>query len=94
MQGPSEFTITGTLKNYDATPFLSRIKVPALVTAGEFDEVGPELARSHAALIPGARFDVIPASAHLTTWDAPEATVRIVREFLRTADAATTSAKR
>ena len=86
MQGPSEFTITGTLRSYDGTPFLSQIMVPALVTVGEFDEVGPELAHSHAALIPGARFEVIPAAAHLTTWDAPETTVRVVSEFLRTAE--------
>ncbi|MBW8839602.1 MAG: hypothetical protein JF602_07100 [Gemmatimonadetes bacterium] len=28
MQGPSEFTITGTLKQYNATPFLKDVKVP------------------------------------------------------------------
>lgn len=86
MQGPSEFTITGTLKDYDATALLPEIKVPALVTAGEFDEVGPELVRGHATLIPGARFELIAGAAHLTTWDAPEATVRVVREFLHAAD--------
>jgi proline iminopeptidase len=86
MQGPSEFTITGTLAGYDAKPFLKEINVPTLVTVGEFDEVGPELARSHAALIPGARFTIFPGAAHLTTWDVPESTVAVVREFLRSAD--------
>ena len=28
MQGPSELTITGTLKTYDATPFLKNVTVP------------------------------------------------------------------
>jgi len=37
MQGPSEFTITGTLKRYDATPFLKDVKVPTLYTVGEFE---------------------------------------------------------
>ncbi len=32
MQGPSEFTITGTLKQYNATPFLKDVKVPVLFT--------------------------------------------------------------
>lgn len=94
MQGPSEFTITGTIKDYDATPFLPKIKVPALVTVGEFDEVGPELARRHAALIPGARFETIPGAAHLTTWDAPEVTQRVTREFLRAADSTAAAAGR
>jgi pimeloyl-ACP methyl ester carboxylesterase len=45
-----------------------------------------ELARRHAALIPGARFEIIPGAAHLTTWDAPEVTLRVTREFLRAAE--------
>ena len=86
MQGPSEFTINGTLKDYVATDLLPRITVPTLVTVGEFDEVGPELVRGHTALIPGARFELLAGSAHLTPWDARDANVRVVREFLRGAD--------
>jgi proline iminopeptidase len=91
MQGPSEFTITGTLKQYDATAFLPRIAVPALVTVGEFDEVGPELVREHATRIPGARFEVLAGSAHITSWDARDANVRVVRGFLRAADSTRTT---
>ena len=86
MQGPSEFTISGTLKDYDATGFLPKIHVPTLVTVGEFDEVGPELVRRHTALIPGARYELLAGSAHITSWDAREANLRVVREFLRSAD--------
>ena len=88
MQGPSEFTITGTLKPYQALDFLPRIAVPTLVTVGEFDEVGSELVRGHAALIPGARFTVFPGAAHITPWDAREAHVAAQRSFLRSADSA------
>jgi pimeloyl-ACP methyl ester carboxylesterase len=31
--------------------------------------------------------EVIPGAAHLVTWDNPDATVRVVRDFLRQADA-------
>ncbi len=86
MQGPSEFTITGTLKHYDAKDLLSRIRVPTLVTVGEFDEVGPELVREHASRIPGARYELFAGAAHLTSWDARDANVRVVRDFLRVAD--------
>jgi proline iminopeptidase len=82
MQGPSEFTITGTLKTYDATPFLRAVKVPTLFTVGEFDEADPPTIRTHAALIPGARVVVIPGAAHITTWDNPEAMLAAVRDFL------------
>lgn len=86
MQGPSEFTITGTLKRYDATPFLPQIQVPTLVTVGEFDEVGPELVRTHADLIRGARYEVLNGSAHITPWDARDANVQLVRAFLHSVD--------
>lgn len=92
MQGPSEFTITGTLKDYNATAFLPRIDVPVLLTVGEFDSVGPDLVRQHAAMIPGAKVELLAGAAHLTTWDARDENVRVVREFLRAADAKAASA--
>ena len=72
MQGPSEFTITGTLKAYDVTGSLPEIRLPTLLTVGEYDEVGPELVKGFAARIPGARFQELAGAAHITTWDAPE----------------------
>ena len=83
MQGPSEFTITGTLKQYDVTSDLRTIGVPTLYTVGEFDEADPETIRRFAALTPGARVVVLAGAAHLTPWDAPEENVRVVRQFLR-----------
>jgi len=86
MQGPSEFTITGTLKHYDVTPELKTIKVPVLFTVGEFDEADPLTIKRQAALTPGARVEVIPGAAHVTTWDNPAAMVEAVRSFLRHVD--------
>lgn len=88
MQGPSEFTITGTLKYYDATSFLPRIAVPTFFTTGQYDEVGPEVARRFADLVPGARYVSFPDAAHITMWDARDENVRVVREFLRSVDSA------
>lgn len=94
MQGPSEFTISGTLKNYTATSFLPQVRVPTLLTVGEFDEVGPELVREHSRLITGARYEVLAGSAHLTPWDARDANLRVVRTFLRGADSTNASPSR
>jgi proline iminopeptidase len=87
MQGPSEFTITGTLKDYDATPFLKDVKVPVLYTVGEFDEANPDIVRHFASLTPDARVVVIPGAAHITAWDNPQANIEAVRTFLRDVDA-------
>ena len=86
MQGPSEFTITGTLKHYDVTAFLPSITVPTLFTVGEFDEVGPEIVKRHAALVKGARRVEFSGSAHMTPWDATDENLQAVRSFLRAAD--------
>jgi len=88
MQGPSEFTITGTLKSYDATPFLRSVHVPTLYTVGEFDEADPGTVRRFASMTPGAKVEVIPGAAHTTTWDNPEVMLKVVRDFLASVDAA------
>ena len=90
MQGPSEFTITGTLKRYDATGFLREVRVPTLYTVGEFDEADPPTVRHFAELTPGSQVVVLPGAAHLTTWDAPAEMLTATRAFLRHADSAAT----
>jgi proline iminopeptidase len=86
MQGPSEFTITGTLKRYDVTGFLPSIKVPTLYTVGEFDEADPPTIERFARMTPGAQVVVFPGAAHLTPWDARDASLQTEREFLRSVD--------
>jgi len=86
MQGPSEFTITGTLKSYDAMGFLPQVKVPVLYTVGEFDEVGPDLVRHFQELTPGSELVVIPGAAHITTWDNPDVMIGAVQTFLDKVD--------
>lgn len=91
MWGPSEFTVTGTLRSYDVVRQLRRVKVPTLYTVGQFDEAGPQVVAGYAKATPGARLEVIPDAAHITTWDNPEAMLRVVRDFLRQADSAAMS---
>jgi proline iminopeptidase len=86
MQGPSEFTITGTLKRYDATPLLKDIAVPTLYTVGEFDEADPPTIERFARMTPGAQVVVLAGAAHLTPWDAGDESVRVVRTFLSAVD--------
>jgi proline iminopeptidase len=86
MQGPSEFTITGTLKRYDGTALLPKVRVPTLFTVGEFDEADPATIRRFARMTPGARVIVLHGAAHLTPWDAREESIRTERAFLSAAD--------
>jgi len=51
MWGPSEFMVTGTLKGSDGAEILKEIIVPTLFTAGEFDEILPDIVWEKAALV-------------------------------------------
>jgi len=86
MQGPIGFTITDMLKDYDSTPYLSEIKVPALFTTGEFDEEGPEIVKNYSDKVPVSQYVVSPGVAHITMWDAHYENVKTVREFLNSVD--------
>ena len=44
MNGPSEFHVIGTIKDWDITSQLSRIQAPTLIFCGEHDEVTPATA--------------------------------------------------
>ncbi|MEP7067114.1 MAG: proline iminopeptidase-family hydrolase [Gemmatimonadota bacterium] len=82
MWGPSEFSSTGTLKTFDATPWLRELKVPTLFIAGEFDEATPASTRAFSRLVPGAQFVMIPGSGHVTSRDNPDALRAAIRTFL------------
>ena len=82
MWGPTEFTATGTLKDFDATAWLRNISVPTLFVTGEFDEATPASTERFSRLVPGARFAVIPDAGHSTENDNWEELLRVVREFI------------
>jgi proline iminopeptidase len=88
MWGPSEFTATGNLLNYNRLKDLPKITVPTLLTAGEFDEARPSSVRYYTSLIPGAQFKMIPQAAHSTMMDNPKEYIGVLREFLRKMDIA------
>ncbi len=87
MCGPSEFTITGSLRTYDRTDRLGEITVPTLFTAGRYDEAIPATVEYYRSLIPGAKIAIFEQSGHLTMQDEPEKYIQAVRDFLRAADA-------
>lgn len=82
MNGPTEFTITGPLKDIDLTPRLHELDLPLLFVCGEFDEAPPETTRAYAALAPDADVVVIEGAAHVANYDRPEAYVQALRSWM------------
>jgi proline-specific peptidase len=88
MAGPSEFRIIGTLRDWDVMDRLGEIRVPALITCGEFDECRPAHTREVAARIPGGRLEIIPDASHLCFVERPDLWMPIANEFMAAAESA------
>jgi proline-specific peptidase len=82
MNGPSEFSVTGTLRTWDVMDRLPEIAVPALLIGGRHDECRPEhLAEMHRR-IPGSRLEIIEDASHLCFAEQPAEFTRIIESFL------------
>jgi proline iminopeptidase len=83
MWGPSEFAYTGNLADWDRVDRLHEIRVPTLITVGEYDELTPACSEQIHERIAGSRLEVFPDCSHWTFWEAPEDYLRTVDAFLR-----------
>ena len=86
MNGPNEFFVTGSLRDWSVVDRLTEIDVPALVLAGEFDEAVPSSWAPFAESIPDVRTHLEPDASHCTHLEHPEAVLDVVGRFLRRAD--------
>ena len=94
MNGPSEFHVIGSLKDFDLTSSLGAIGVPTLLFCGEFDEVTPAtVARAHAA-IPGSQFVVLEGCSHMSQAERPDLTLGLLRGWLAGVEASLSRAER
>ncbi|MCC6661174.1 MAG: proline iminopeptidase-family hydrolase [Phycisphaerales bacterium] len=82
MSGPSEFTVTGSLKDVDVTPRLHDLRLPTLFICGEYDEATPESTRYYAGLAPNSSVVVIPGASHVANYDQPERYMAALRGWL------------
>jgi proline iminopeptidase len=88
MNGPSEFTVTGTFKDWDVTERLGEIEVPTLVLGGEHDEARPAHMADIAARIPDAELQIFNDASHLCFWEKREEFMESVNGFLDRVEAA------
>ncbi|MBI3676038.1 MAG: proline iminopeptidase-family hydrolase [Proteobacteria bacterium] len=82
MNGPNEFTIIGNIKDWDRSKDLGAIKLPTLLTTGEFDEVTLNCHQTIRDAIAGAKLVVMKGCSHLTMMEQPKTYNRILREFI------------
>jgi proline iminopeptidase len=83
MQGPNEFVVTGTFKDWDRWKDLSKIHVPTLVIGARYDEMNPDDIRKMGTLLPDSRVAICDKGSHLAMWDDQEAYFKALIGFLR-----------
>jgi proline iminopeptidase len=85
MQGPNEFIITGTIKNWDRWADLPRIGTRTLVMGAKYDEMPPEDLRKMADLMPNARAWISEKGSHFAMYDDQLAYFTELLTFLKSA---------
>jgi proline-specific peptidase len=83
MNGPAEFRLSGALASLDITGALRGIRVPTLVTCGEYDEAPPWLCAKTTRLVEGSILHVFPGLSHVSHVEDPSQVNAITSEFLR-----------
>ena len=83
MWGKEEFFVSGTLRDYNRTDDLNKIKVPTLYITGEFDAARPNTVKYYQSLTPNSKFIVIKNAGHMTMHDNPEENIEAISAFLR-----------
>jgi proline iminopeptidase len=82
MWGPNEFTVTGTLKDWDVIDRLGEIRVPTLITSGRHDECTPVLVEPLHRGIAGSEWVLFEDSSHMAYLEEPQRYLEVVGGFL------------
>ncbi|MGP3965462.1 proline iminopeptidase-family hydrolase [Nonomuraea sp. 3N208] len=82
MNGPNEFHVIGTLKDWTIIDRVDRIAVPTLLVSGRHDEATEATVRPYADRIPDVRWEIFEDSSHMPHVEEEEAYLRLVGAFL------------
>jgi L-proline amide hydrolase len=82
MNGPSEFHVIGSIKDWQVKDRLNEIRVPTLVASGRYDEATPALQETLMAGIAGAEQVIFEGSSHMPFWEERERFMAVVGDFL------------
>jgi L-proline amide hydrolase len=83
MNGPSEFHVIGTLKDWSIVNRLGEIKnVPTLLLSGRYDEATPAIVETINQGIPGSKWVLFENSSHMPHVEETERFLEVLGHFL------------
>ncbi|MHA2400962.1 MAG: proline iminopeptidase-family hydrolase [Promethearchaeota archaeon] len=89
MWGPSELGALGTLKNWDRTSDLPKIKVPTLVIGGTHDTMDPEHMKWVSTQVQQGQFLLCPNGSHCALYDDQNTYFAGLIKFIKDVDQGT-----
>jgi L-proline amide hydrolase len=89
MNGPSEFHVIGSIRDWQVKDRLGEITVPTLMVSGRHDEASPALQQVLLEGIKGSTWEVFEDSAHLPHAEERERYMQVVGDWLAAQDAVT-----
>lgn len=87
MNGPTEFHVIGTMKDWTIEDRLPQIMAPTLLISGRHDEATPEVVRPFVERVPGCRWVVFEQSSHMPHVEEKTLCLATVSDFLKLHDA-------
>lgn len=83
MNGPTEFHVIGSLREFDIAARLGEIHVPTLLLSGRYDEVTPATVEQAHRALPDSEWVLLEESSHMAQAEQPQETFAAIRRFLR-----------
>lgn len=82
MNGPTEFHVIGTMKDWTIEGRLHRIAAPTLLISGKYDEATPLVVKPYVDHVPNCEWVLFEHSSHMPHVEEKELCMRTVSEFL------------
>jgi proline iminopeptidase len=83
MQGPSEFGVSGKLKNWDISEKLNSIKVPTLIIGAPHDTMDPQYLKWMSEELPHGEYLLCKNGSHMCLYDDQQAYFKGLIHFLK-----------
>jgi L-proline amide hydrolase len=82
MNGPNEFLVIGSLKDWSIIDRLDRIAAPTFLVSGRYDEATPATVQPYADGIADVRWQIFENSSHMPHVEEKDACLQAVADFL------------
>lgn len=81
MNGPTEFHVIGTMKDWTLEDRLSRIQAPTLVVSGRYDEATPLVVKPYVENVPNNKWVLFEESSHMPHVEERDLCMKTVSDF-------------